>query len=291
MSAGEPGDAAELEALRRQVDELRRELAAAREAEASLRESEWRLRRLMEVTNETIALFEKGIIVDVSQHFAAMFRCRAEDAIGRSAIEFTAPESRELLAHNMRTGYAEAYEATLLRADGTTFSALIRGRLIDHGGRPLRVSAILDITSRKEAERALRERAVHEEVITAQAALLASLSTPLLPIAEGVLVLPLIGDVSPDRAAQVLEALTRGVADHGARAAILDITGVNAVDARVAELLVRSARAAALLGARVLLTGVRPEVARTLVELGADLGGVATYGSLRQGVTAALGRP
>lgn len=281
-------DAAENEDLRRQVAELRRELEAARQAETALRESEWRLQQLLEVTNETIAIFEKGLIIDLNQQFEAMFRCSIKDAMGRHALEFVAPESRDTVARNLGAGYTEPYEARLLRGDGTLFDGMLRGRLVERQGRVVRVSAILDITALKEAERVLRESAVHEEVIRAQAALLAELSTPLLPIGAGVLVLPLIGQVSAERAAQMLETLTRGVADHGARAAILDITGVAAVDARVAELLVRAARAVALLGARVLLTGIRPEVARALLELGADLGGVETHGTLQQGVAAAL---
>jgi anti-anti-sigma regulatory factor len=71
---------------------------------------------------------------------------------------------------------------------------------------------------------------------------------------------------------------------------ILDITGVPGVDAQVADALVRSARAAKLLGAEVILTGIQPEIARTLVELGVDLGGIVSLGTLQGGVAHALRR-
>ena len=82
--------------------------------------------------------------------------------------------------------------------------------------------------------------------------------------------------------------LLEGIVGYRAHTAILDITGVAKVDHRVANALVAVARAARLLGARVILTGIRPDGARTFVELGADLGGVATYGSLLQGFASVL---
>lgn len=89
-----------------------------------------------------------------------------------------------------------------------------------------------------------------------------------------------------DRAAQVMEALTTGVAAHRARYAILDVTGVDDLDAPAVELLVSSARAVELLGARMIITGIRPELARRLVDR--DLGRIETLATLQQGVARAL---
>ena len=146
-----------------------------------------------------------------------------------------------------------------------------------------------NVTERKKTEAALRQSIRQEEIIRAQAATLAELSTPLIPVSDDVVVMPLIGTVDSTRAAQVIETLLGGIVERRAKTAILDITGVAVVDTQVADALVRAARGVKLLGARVMLTGIRPEVARTLVELAVDLGGIKTYGSLQAGIAAAFG--
>jgi rsbT co-antagonist protein RsbR len=141
-----------------------------------------------------------------------------------------------------------------------------------------------NITERKRAEEAIRQKIEHEETIRAQQAALAELSTPLIPISDQVMVMPLIGAVDSQRAQQVIETLLEGIARSGAVVAILDITGVPVVDTQVANALLRAAQAVKLLGAQVVLTGIRPEVAQTLVGLGADLSGIVTCGSLQSGI-------
>jgi anti-anti-sigma regulatory factor len=145
-------------------------------------------------------------------------------------------------------------------------------------------SIMVDVTQRKRSEALLRQQIQLEETIQAQNAVLAELSTPLIPISDEVMVMPLIGAVDSQRAQQVLESLLQGIASSGARVAILDITGVPVVDTQVANALIRAAQAVKLLGAHVVLTGIRPEVAQTLVGLGADLGGIVTRSSLQSGI-------
>ncbi|WP_437999509.1 PAS domain-containing protein [Sorangium sp. So ce185] len=146
----------------------------------------------------------------------------------------------------------------------------------------------LDITRVKEAER--EREAARDELIVAQQDTIRELVTPLLPIAEGVLVMPLIGFFDSARAGGIIETLLQGVERHAARIAIIDITGVKAVDERVAEMLVQAARAAGLLGAEVVLTGIQPAIARTMIELDIDLRGLVTEGTLQGGIAYALKR-
>jgi len=156
-------------------------------------------------------------------------------------------------------------------------------------GEPRSIGAIAqDLRGVKRAEAERRE--MQEEIIRAQAAALAELSTPLIPISERVVVMPLIGAVDEARAARVIESLLAGVNERGARVAILDITGVSTVDATVAEGLVSAARAVGLLGAEVILTGIRSDVARALIELGVDLGTIVTRGTLQAGIAFAMRR-
>jgi rsbT co-antagonist protein RsbR len=147
-----------------------------------------------------------------------------------------------------------------------------------------------DVTQRKRAETMLRESMAQDEMIRAQQAVLAELSTPLIPINDEVMVMPLVGSIDSRRAQQVMDALLEGIAQTRARVAILDITGVPVVDTQVANALIRAAQSVRLLGAQVILTGIRPEVAQTLVGLGADLSGITTRSSLQSGIACATQR-
>jgi anti-anti-sigma regulatory factor len=100
--------------------------------------------------------------------------------------------------------------------------------------------------------------------------------------------MPLLGTIDSQRAQMVMETLLEGVAQNQATLAILDITGVPVVDTQVAQALVSAARAVRLLGAQVMLTGIQPQIAQTLVHLGVDLGGISTRGSLQSGILDAL---
>jgi anti-anti-sigma factor len=144
-----------------------------------------------------------------------------------------------------------------------------------------------DVTAHLEAHEALgREEALKK----AQASLLdlvRELSTPLLPINDGVLVAPLVGQMDENRGAHFLEVLLEGIQRYSAKMVLIDVTGVPAIDSSVAEQLLRAIRAAKLLGTRTALVGISPRVARTMMELGFDASGVETYADLRAGMRAA----
>jgi anti-anti-sigma factor len=178
----------------------------------------------------------------------------------------------------------------VLRADGSR----VRGHLVafrvyrDDGKDFARCGIFRDLS---EEERSIEEeRRLREQVIAAQQEALRELSAPLMPLGEGTLAMPLVGEIDGARAPRILEDLLRGISERGAQHVIVDITGVKVVDAEVAQGLVQAAQAARLLGAEVILTGIRAAVARTLLELGADLGGVVTKSTLRAGVAHVLAR-
>ena len=149
-------------------------------------------------------------------------------------------------------------------------------------------SIAMDITERKRAEE--EALGLQEKMLAVKDATLRALSTPLLPIAKGVIVLPLVGTVDGQRASAVLETLLEGIAQHQAERVIIDVTGVPEVDAEVANALLQTARAVKLLGAEVVLTGLQAGIARTLVDLGADLGDIRTLATLESGISLLLRR-
>lgn len=149
------------------------------------------------------------------------------------------------------------------------------------------LSTILrDITAIKQTE--AERMALQQEIIDAQQSTLRELSSPLIPISDDVVLMPLIGSIDSGRAQQVMEALLDGIASYQADTAILDITGVSVVDTQVANAIIQAAQAVKLLGAQVILTGIGPTMAQTLVHLGTDLSTIQTRASLQSAIAYAL---
>jgi PAS domain S-box-containing protein len=168
------------------------------------------------------------------------------------------------------------------RKDGTAFPLDLAIGQMRLGDQHRYIGIAHDLTERKRV--AEEQARLQERIIKAQAATLAELSTPLIPISDDVVVMPLIGAIDSARARQVLETLLHGIERSHARIAILDITGVPLVDTQVAKSMIDAAQAVRLLGARIVLTGIRPEVAQTLVGLGVNLGEIVTHSTLQSGV-------
>jgi len=123
-----------------------------------------------------------------------------------------------------------------------------------------------------------------ERVIRQQQEAIRELSTPVLQVRERLLILPIIGVIDPQRARQLTEQLLRGIRTNRAKVVVIDITGVAAMDATVANHLVQTVEASRLLGATVIVTGLSPEIAQTLVTIGVDLGKMNTVGDLQGGI-------
>jgi anti-anti-sigma regulatory factor len=115
---------------------------------------------------------------------------------------------------------------------------------------------------------------------SALAGIVRELGSPVIPLLPEVLLIPLVGAIDSRRAQQVIEAVLQGVSSHQATTVLLDISGVPLVDTQVANSLLQAARAARLLGARVILIGVRPEIAQSIVGLGIELSQIATEPTL-----------
>ncbi len=132
-----------------------------------------------------------------------------------------------------------------------------------------------------------------ESLSSRQVALLdtiAVMSSPVVPIAPGVLVMPIVGALDATRSGRFIEAMLKEISEHQARVVIIDVTGMAVVDASAASHLVQAARAAAMLGSEVVLVGIAPEAARLMVEQGLDLGDIVTRSTLELGFSYALGK-
>jgi rsbT co-antagonist protein RsbR len=154
------------------------------------------------------------------------------------------------------------------------------------------VAAMALLQADSQAERG-KQIAALEQANTNQARLLETvreLSTPVIPVHDGILVLPIVGMIDTSRSAQIMESLLNAIQKERALAVIIDITGVPTVDTSVANHLLRSTRAASLLGAMCVLVGVAPAVAQTLAQIGVDFGDLVTRADLQAGIAYALRR-
>jgi rsbT co-antagonist protein RsbR len=136
---------------------------------------------------------------------------------------------------------------------------------------------VSDITARRRDEDRLREQV---GIIQAQQAAISLLSTPIIDVGDGVLAAPLIGQIDGERARNLMESLLGEIARKRARYAVLDLTGVDTIEAESAAHVIRIIRGVGLLGAEAIVTGIRPPIARTMIALGLDMSAIFTLRSL-----------
>jgi rsbT co-antagonist protein RsbR len=140
-----------------------------------------------------------------------------------------------------------------------------------------RINKIMDSLSIITFETFIKGR---EEVILRQTDEITEISTPVIRVWEGILALPIIGTLDSARTQVVMESLLQEIVDRRASIAILDISGVPAVDSLIAQHLIKTVSATRLMGAECIISGVRPEIAQTIVHLGIDLSNIITKSSL-----------
>lgn len=161
------------------------------------------------------------------------------------------------------------------------FSALVEGFV---AGETAEVDR-----QRTEMERAfmnaMAQRHTQEEQLRSA---ISELSTPIVPVHEGIMVLPLVGSIDSRRATEITERLLEAISAYQAEIVIIDITGISVVDTQVANNLLMTTRAANLLGSRVVLVGIGAEIAQTIVQLGVELHGLVTLANLQAGISYAL---
>jgi PAS domain S-box-containing protein len=275
---------AENERLRRRVEELER---AAGEDGRLLREI---------LASAPMAIYVKdlaGRYVFFNEMTGRSMGWVREHVIGKTDYDLVskehADEYRAADRKVFETGKYQTMEQSLNVDGQTTHWFTTKFPLFDGEGRVFAVcSSTMEVTQLARARE--ENKRLQEEIIRVQEESLRALSTPLMPIAGGVLVMPLVGAVDRSRAQLVMSTLLSGITEHRARVVIIDITGVPVVDGAIAGTLVQAAQAVKLLGAEAVLTGVRPRIAQTLVNLGIELTGIVLKSTLQSGVAYALGR-
>jgi len=257
-----------------------------RRAEERVRESQARAQAMLDASTDLLLLVDlEGVVVMANQAAAVRLGCSPAEAVGmRDVFPLDEPARRAFVVEEVgRTGTPARFDA----ARDERWFEVTAYPVRSGDGLPARLAIFgRDVTDQRRA--AQEQRRLQEQVIEAQRLAIQEIGTPLVPLTDEAVAIPLIGAIDEVRAAHFVETMLRGVEARGAHIVVVDVTGVSEVDTHVAEVLVRAARAAKLLGAEVIMTGIRPAVAQALVDLGADLGGVVTLASLQDGIAYAV---
>jgi PAS domain S-box-containing protein len=256
-------------------------------APAKSREDENNFRLLVEsIKDYAIVMLDPGGHVASWNAGAERFKgYRPEEIIGKHFSCFYPPEAIERglpekeLEMAAKDGRFED-EGWRVRKDGKQFWAnVIISALRDPDGTLRGFSKVTrDLTERKQAEERISEQS--KEIM--------ELSTPVMQVWQGVVVAPLIGSLDSARTQQFMERLLNRIVETNSPVALVDIMGVPTVDTQTAQHLIETISAVRLLGAQVVLTGVRPAIAQTLVHLGINLSDIITRSSLSAGLQVAL---
>jgi anti-anti-sigma factor len=294
-------------------------------AEEAFRKSNAFLENLFNYANAPIIVWDPEYrIVQFNRAFERLTGLSADQVLG-SSLEILFPDSQkeESMALIRRTASGERWEVVeilIAHIDGSVRTVLWNSATIFAEDGSTVIATIAqgqDITERKKAEEALRksheelefrvrertaelerlneilraeieERKRAEEIISRQAQEILEVSTPAIQIWEGIVAVPVIGTLDSIRTEQLMEQLLQKIVETGSAVALIDVTGVPTIDSQTARYLIETIKAVNLLGAEVVLTGIRPEIARTLVQLGIDLSNVNTRSSFATGLFFAL---
>jgi len=215
-----------------------------------------------------------------------------QELLGALISDLTPPKEKDFWVEKVlptvkETGSWQG-ESKRQRKDGTIFEAYVTTFTIqDEAGQPSALAAIIrDIAEQKRAE--IEREHLHQELIDAQRRAIQELSTPVIPVMERIIVLPLVGSIDSMRARDITRSLLAGISAHRAKVVILDVTGVSIMDTGIVNHLNKTIQAARLKGARTIVTGVSDAVAESIVDLGIDWSEITTLSNLQIGLVTAL---
>lgn len=209
------------------------------------------------ITEENITQIDSG-------DFDEVFELLATISISRARQGFS-PRETSLYIFSLKEAFFDILQEQLASDPAALYTEV------------LKISRLLDSFGVVTLETFIKGR---EEIIYRQTDEIADISTPVIQVWEGILALPIIGTLDSARTQVVMESLLQRIVDTGSSIAILDISGVPAVDSLVAQHLLKTVSATRLMGAECIISGIRPEIAQTVVHLGIDLSNIVTKASL-----------
>jgi rsbT co-antagonist protein RsbR len=260
--------------------------------EAGLLEEWTRLQRSADTRRED--LMKEAELKEESRRFLKVMRASLASGsldVGGAAWAETREVLKEVSRARALKGFSPSETATfvfsLKQPLFTRLRARLKGDAEGLAGQTWRATVLLDNLGLYTME---AFQAGREEVIRRQQQELLELSTPVVSLWDGILALPLIGTLDSNRTQVVMESLLQEIVRSGSTLAVIDITGVPTVDTLVAQHLLKTVAAARLMGADCIISGIRPQIAQTIVHLGVELGDVTTKATLKDAFALALKR-
>jgi rsbT co-antagonist protein RsbR len=257
--------------------------------------SDW-LKEQSATGGRAVSLMSSGELREQSRELLSAMGKALSNGTGGSSIEGAEWSSvRELLANvsrsRARQGFTPTETATFVLSMKQPLFARLRQEVGANADaladETWAATQLLDRLGLYTTEVYQKSR---EELIARQQREMLELSTPVVKLWEGILALPMIGTLDSERTQVVMETLLQRIVETGAEVAIIDITGVPTVDTLVAQHLIKTVTAARLMGAECIISGIRPQIAQTIVHLGVDLQGIATKATLADAFLLALQR-
>jgi rsbT co-antagonist protein RsbR len=255
--------------------------------------NDWLARQLAATTIRRDLISESQLREQSSEFLAAFANAARGGSTNIKASEWTAV--RDLLAELSRSRARQGFTPT----ETATFVLSLKQPLFSRAQQQFKndtvtlaaalwdVTEVIDALGLHTTDLSLRSR---EDLISRQQREMLELSTPVVQLWDGVLALPLIGTLDSERTQIVMENLLQRIVETGAEISIIDITGVPTVDTLVAQHLLKTVAAARLMGADCIISGIRPQIAQTIVHLGVELGAVTTKATLADAFSIALQR-
>ena len=248
-----------------------------------------RFRTLIESTSDFVGIADlTGIVTYINPAGLRLLGRELQDVMGKSLAETHPPEHSqrmltEHIPHAVREGTWSG-EAELLSNSGEVIpmTQVLVPLRSPSGAITHMATLIRDARPQKQLEKQLLTQTEYLR------ATMQAMATPIIPLDERILVMPLVGFIDTERASQIMNAALEGVQSYAAQVVIMDVTGLRNVDTNIASTLISTARALRLLGTETILTGIRAQVAQTLVALGIDLSGIVTYSTLKSAIAYAM---
>lgn len=283
------------DSLQRELVWLRQRIAELEDSERQMRQTEQEsqalreyLQSIVDTVREPLIVLDRSLqVISAGRSFYELFQVNPGDTVGQRIYdlgnrEWNIPALRELLENVMHSSASfEDFEVEHYFENIGMRTLLLNGRQLYRPGNDTQyiLLAMEDITEQKRTQ----------ERLTRQAQEILEISTPILQVWDGIVVAPLIGTLDSQRTQRFMEVLLERIVETKSDVALVDITGVPTVDTQTAHHLIESISAVKLLGAQVILTGVRPAIAQTIVQLGIDLSDITTRSSLIAGLRVAMG--
>lgn len=278
----------------RSVQDVEAELAALQAELARLRQHNVQIRTSFDLSPLATAVIAPTTgWIEVNAALCDLLTYTREELVQTAWSQLTHPDDLEtdrLYFDCLLNGDIDFYswDKRLLRKDGSvvTVNLSVTGVFHPSGTLNYAIAYAQDITERLRSQQQIRR--LKEQLTAAQQVALQDRTAPLMPLADGVVTLTLVGAMDRLRVQQVMDTLLEGVARQHIRTTIIDITGMRVIDMQVARVLAQIARAVHLLGAEVVISGIHPELAQALAWIGVDFSGIVTRATLQESIAYAL---